>query len=156
MGQVTCSKIDIKKFFVREQVLYDATSAEAQSMRDKSGKLVGSFSWPFTFKLEGKFTVEPAMSEKLRLLKEEAFPPNFRDKAGHASLDYKISVEVKRSGLLNVDEMYEFFLTCSAYTDPPIQCHYHDRLFTIYSARRTVYHAWTCIPREFPSPWTRL
>lgn len=95
------------RFLELSQALWGASSTASQSKlsalfaTSNSEKLQGRFSWPFAFALPRKLLPRTTEAKRLGISAEEALPPSLEGVSIH-SICYEISVEVRRSGIINV------------------------------------------------------
>ena len=69
-------------------------------------KLAGRYVWPFTFSMPHEFEVRKVVARQYKLQSSEVMPPTLGGNAGNSSIDYQITVDVKRRGILQVDATY--------------------------------------------------
>ena len=70
-----------------------------------SGKLVGTYQWPFSLSLPPKITASDKVARDLGLNSEERLPPNMQNSGWDSAICYRLALTIKRHGMFRPDSM---------------------------------------------------
>lgn len=94
--------IDERLFLDLQNTLWEASDRQSSSpsfiRRPPNERLEGRYRWPFNISLPTHVNVSPRQARELQISTTERLPPNMSGRGTHATINYQILVEVKRSG----------------------------------------------------------
>ena len=96
-----------------------------------SGKLVGSYQWPFSISLPSEAAIDEKIAKDLDLRAVERLPPNMQNSGWDSAICYRLSLNIKRHGMFRSDGSYVFHTLFSLGKSDPYSATL-DRLSTLF------------------------
>ena len=91
-----------KDFLRISETLWETSFGDPRgpSRTKYTGKLKGDYSWPFSITLPREVPIEQKLAKNFKLNRIETLPPSLHGLAWGSAINYSLTVNIKRRGIL--------------------------------------------------------
>lgn len=108
---LVCAGFEEVLFMEQSETLWDTSRGDPRSPDSRlrtsySDKLRGSYSWKFSISLPSKIIVNDKTRKKIGISGTESLPPYFSGARGNTTINYRLTLRIKRRGPLKPVNKY--------------------------------------------------